>query len=151
MTASHDRKPSTLYWALTLALLLWALAGLAIYAAYVLETPEQFAAGAEDPAHRDAYADYVANIPLWAIGAGVIAAACRFFGAIGLLLRRAWSAPFYVASLAFFLAALFRAFVLADVASVMSPRHIAIEFVFVGLSVFAIWFAYRCKAAGLLR
>jgi hypothetical protein len=59
--------------------------------------------------------------------------------------------PLYIVSTACLLVALFRAFVLADVANVMSGGHIVTEVVFVALSVFAVWFARRNKARGILR
>lgn len=98
------------------------LGGASIYIAYFLETPEQFARNAETAANRQAYADYVANIPVWAIAVGIIAAVTRLLGAIGLLVRRAWALPLYVISVVFFLVALFRAFELADVASVAASQ-----------------------------
>lgn len=138
------------FWLVSIALLLWGLGGASIYVAYFVETPEQFAMTAESAANREAYAEYVADIPLWAIAAGVIAAAARLLGAIALLLRRAWALPLFVLSTAAFIVALFRAFVLAGVANVMSGPHIAVEFVFLTLSLFAIWFAYVNKSTGLL-
>lgn len=143
--------PSIIFWVTTGILLLWGMGGAAIYVAYFLETPQEFALTAETAANRDAYAEYVANIPLWAIAVGIIAALTRLLGAIALFLRSAWALPFYLVSLPFLLVALFRAFVLADVASVMSAGHIATEVIFVTLSVFAIWFSYKFKAIGTLR
>lgn len=151
MPQSPDSRPSIMFWIVSLFLLLWGFAGMSIYIALFLETPEQFAASAEDAAHADIYADYVANIPAWAIGAGVIAALARLFGAIGLLARRAWALPLYVVSLVFFLAALYRAFVLANAFEAMSPPHIGIQVVFTLLTLFAIWFAFRNKYVGTLR
>lgn len=98
------------YLAVGVVLLLWGIGGLIIYVAYFIETPDEFALTAETAANRDAYAQYVANIPWWAIGAGLIAAAARFLGAIGLLLRKAWALPLYIIALIFFAVALFRAF-----------------------------------------
>ena len=149
--ASQPAAAPVSFWLISFVLLLWGLGGASIYVAYFIETPEEFALTAETAANRDAYAEYVANIPYWAIGVGIIAAVCRLLGAIGLLLRQSWAQPFYIASLIFFLAALFRAFVLANVASVMSTGHIAIEIVFLGLSVFAIWFSRNNISVGILK
>jgi hypothetical protein len=131
-------------------LLLWGLGGASIYVAYFVETPEQFAQSAETAANRAGYADYIENIPWWAIAAGITAAASRLLGAVCLLLRRAWALPLFVLSTIAFAIALYRAFVLADVASVMSGAHIAVEVVFLSLSLFAIWFAYASKVRGIL-
>jgi hypothetical protein len=132
-------------------LLLWGLGGASIYVAYFVETPEEFAQTAETAANREAYAEYIENIPYWAIASGIIAALTRLIGAVGLLLRRAWALPLYVLSLVFFLAALYRAFVLASVADVMSGPHIAVELAFLTLSIFAIWFAHKNKSTLVLK
>lgn len=143
-------RPGALFWAISIALLLWGLGGASIYAAYFVETPEKFAEGAEIAANQEAYAEYIANIPAWAIGAGILAAVTRLLGAICLLLRRAWALPLYVVSTAAFLVALYRAFVLADVAHVMSPAHIGVEVVFLVLGILAIWFSHWARSKGLL-
>ena len=143
--------PPVSFWVISIALLLWGLAGASIYIAYFMETPQEFAQTAETAANRQAYANYVANIPFWAIAVGITAAVTRLFGAIGLLLRRSWAMPLYIISVVFFLIALFRAFVLANVVSVMSGPHIAIEFVFLALSIFAIWFARLNRSRGILK
>jgi len=136
---------------ISIALLLWGLGGASIYIAYFIETPEEFAETAEIAAKRQAYADYVASIPFWAIAVGIIAAVTRLLGAIGLLLRRAWALPLYIISVVFFLVVLYRAFILANVASVMSGPHIAVELVFLALSIFAVWFAHKNKSRGILK
>ncbi len=130
---------------------LWGLGGALIYIAYFIETPQEFAETAETAANRQAYADYVANIPFWAIAVGVIAAVTRLLGAIGLLLRRAWALPLYIISVGFFQIALYRAFILANVASVMSAPHIAVELVFLALGIFAVWFARENRSRGIVK
>lgn len=150
MPESMHTRPSTLFWVVAGVLLLWGLASVAIYVALFLQTPEEFAQAAEIQAQQEIYADYVANIPVWALAAGIIAAVARLIGAVGLLLRRAWAFPLYVIALVFFLVALFRAFVLANAAEAMGTGHIATQVVFVALSVFSIWFAQRNKSSGVL-
>lgn len=146
-----DTVPSVSFWVISIALLLWGVGGTSIYIAYFVETPEEFALTAETAANRQAYAEYIAAIPLWAIAVGIIAAVTRLLGAIGLLLRRAWALSLYIISVVFFLVALFRAFVLANVSSVMSGPHISVELVFLALSIFAVWFARENKSKGILK
>jgi hypothetical protein len=146
-----DTVPSVSFWVISVALLFWGLGGASIYIAYFIETPAEFAQTAETAANRQAYAEYIAAIPWWAIAVGLIAAVTRLLGAIGLLLRRAWALSLYIISVVFFLVALFRAFVLANVSSVMSASHISVEFVFLALSIFAVWFARANKSKGILK
>lgn len=79
--------PTISFWIISIALLLWGLAGASIYIAYFLETPDEFARTAETAVNRDAYAEYVTNIPFWAIAVGICAAVTRLLGAIALLFR----------------------------------------------------------------
>ena len=146
-----DTVSSVSFWVVSIALLLWGLGGALIYIAYFIETPEEFAQAAETAANRQAYADYVANIPYWAIAVGMLAAVTRLLGAIGLLLRRDWALPLYIISVVFFLGALYRGFVLANVSNVMSGLHITVELVFLALSIFAVWFARENKSKGILK
>ncbi len=101
MLETTDNRPPVLFWVISIALLLWGFGGASIYIAYFIETPEEFAETAEAAANRQAYADYIANIPSWAIAVGLIAATTRLLGAIGLLLRRAWALPLYIISMVF--------------------------------------------------
>src|SRR5262245_40402989 len=151
MTDTAHTRHSTVFWVISVAVLLWGLGGVSIHVAYFVLTPEQFAPTAVGSAHRPAYAAYVSSIPVWATAVGIVAAMARLLGAIGLLLRRAWALPFYVLSTFFFLIALFRAFVLARVASVMGAHHVGVEVTFLALSLFAIWFAHSNRSRGVLR
>ena len=151
MDPPPDTAPPVSFWVISIALLLWGLGGASIYIAYFIETPDEFALTAETVANRQAYADYIANIPFWAIAVGIVAATTRLLGAIALLLRRAWALPLYAISAVFFLVALYRAFILANVASVMSGTHIAVELVFLALSIFGIWFARKNRSRGILK
>ena len=135
---------------ISIALLFWGIGGASMYVAYFIETPEEFAETAEAAANRQAYAEYIANIPAWAVAVGIIAALTRLLGAICLLLRRAWALPLYIISMVLFMVAMYRAFILADVAGAMSGPHIAIEVVFVALSILAVWFAHESKSKGIL-
>jgi hypothetical protein len=72
---------------ISIALLLWGLGGASIYVAYFVETPNEFAQGAETAPNRQAYANYIASIPIWAIAVGIIAALTRLLGAALLYVR----------------------------------------------------------------
>jgi hypothetical protein len=145
------KRASIFFWLSAAVLLLWGLGGGSIYVAYFVETPTEFAHSAEAPINREAYAEYIAHIPAWALAAGIGAALARLLGVGCLFLRRAWALRFFVVSLLLFMVALYRAFILADVADVMSSGHIATEIVFLLLSIFAVWFARWGTSRGMLR
>lgn len=146
-----QRRAPIWFWFSAIVLLVWGIAGTLIYVWFFSESPEEFARRAEIEANWEGYAEYVANIPWWAVGAGVVAAATRLLGAVGLLLRRAWARPLYVISTVGLSVALFRAFVLADVATVMSRSHVATEVVFMALSLYGVWLSRAGESRGLLR
>ncbi len=150
MPLTTSDRPPVLFWVISIALLFWGFSGVSIYVGYFIETPEEFAETAETAENRQAYAEYIVNIPAWAIVVGIIAALTRLLGAIYLLLRRAWSLPLYVTSMVLFMVTLYRAFIIADVASVMSGPHIAVELAFIALSAFAVWFAHENRSKGVL-
>jgi hypothetical protein len=77
-----DNKPPGLYWAVAVVALIWNLIGVATYLGMVMSE-----AGAR-PA-----------VPAWVTGAYAIAVFGGTFGAVGLLLRRAWAVPLFAISL----------------------------------------------------
>lgn len=132
------------YWIVTGFLLLWgsAYAGLVLFT-FVLSTPEHWAALVSKGRITAAYADYISEIPRWAIGATVTVALTRLFGAVFLALRSLWAFPLYSASLVLVVIIMFRGFVLADVASVIRTSQVVLEFVFLAISVFAVWYSSK--------
>jgi hypothetical protein len=151
MSEATDNRPTVLFWAVSAVLLLWGVWVVLIYATYFVMSPQEFSEAAESAANTQRYADYVANIPAWAIATGVISAIARLLGAIGLLVRRVWALPLYVISAVLLAITLFRGFVLSNAASVMSAPHIAIEILFVTLSIFAVWFTHKMKSKRVLQ
>ena len=143
-------KPSLAFWLIAGLLFLWALGGVSIYAALAFEGAARFARTAETAENAEAYAAYVSAIPPWALGLAIAAAGARFAGAVALLLRRAWALPLFAISALLFIATLVRGFVFSNAASVMNAAHIAVEGVFLALSLFAIWFSADAKARGIL-
>ena len=132
-------------------LLFWGLLTGLIYIFYYIETPQGFAAMAETPDNAIGYANYVDNIPDWAIATGVFAAIARIFGALSLLIRRSCALAFYIFSLTAFTITMFRAFILADVVSVMNGAHVAIEIAFFTIGLFAVWFAHEMISKRILK
>ncbi|MEM1231858.1 MAG: hypothetical protein AAGI15_15050 [Pseudomonadota bacterium] len=147
-----ERSAPIPYWLISGFLFLWGLA----YAALViftfgLATPEHWQGLVQEGRIRAEYAQYIAQIPTWAIIATLLAAITRLAGGCALLLRRRWAAPCYAVSLLLVATLMFRAFVFADVTEVIRPSQIALEAGFLALSVFAPWWARRQWQHGLLR
>jgi hypothetical protein len=77
-----DNKPPGLYWTVAWVALVWNLIGVATYLGTVMSE-----AGATPP------------VPAWVTGAYALAVFGGTFGAVGLLLRRAWAVPMFAVSL----------------------------------------------------
>lgn len=146
---SRIRAP-LLFWICSSVLLLWALAGAWIYIRYFMVSPQEFAAAVEHGENTQPYADYVANIPAWSIAAAVIAAVARLLGVLCLFFRRSIAIAFFNIALVFVLVSMFRAFVLANAANVMSGWHIFAEILIIALSIYAVWFARWSRSQGIL-
>ncbi|MBT8083895.1 MAG: hypothetical protein HKN35_08435 [Woeseia sp.] len=140
------------YWSIAGILFIWgaAYAGLVLFSFFV-SSPEHWNALVAEGRIRAEYAIYISEIPGWVIVTTVIAALTRLLGALALLLRNAWAFPFYSISLCSVVVIMFRGFVLADVASVIRTSQIVLEFAFLSISVFAVWYTFAQVNGGVLR
>lgn len=124
-------------------------AGLVVFT-FFMATPEHWAALVADGRIRAEYATYIGEIPGWAILITVFVAMTRLLGAVALLMHKSWALPVYGVSLSLVVVIMFRGFVLANVASVIRPSQIVLEFAFLLISVFAVWFAHALTEIGVL-
>lgn len=151
MADSQAVRPPVSYWLISVFLTLWGFAyAWLVTSAFLLATPDDFEALVASGRISAGYRDYIALIPPWVIGLSFIAAITRLGGGMGLLLRKRWSQQLYFASCLCVCVLMFRAFVIADVASVIDATQIAIEALFLTLSFFAPWYAHRSNKLGLL-
>jgi hypothetical protein len=141
-----------LHWLVSGFLLAWgmAYAGL-VFFTFGISTPDHWATLVSEGRITAEYADYISEIPGWVVVITVLAALTRLFGAICLLLRKHWALLFYGVSLCLVTVIMLRGFVLADVASVIRGSQIVLEFVFLSISVFAVWYANRQIQNGVLK
>lgn len=139
------------FWCISGFLLFWGVAyfGLVVFS-FFIATPEHWATLVQDGRIKAEYAVYISEIPAWVIGITLVAALTRLLGGIALLLRKGWALPCYVISFIFVAIIMFRGFVLADVASVIRNSQVVLEFVFLAISAFAVWFAYVNRNNGTL-
>ena len=131
-----------MFYITSVALVLWALAYAAlVFFAFVMATPEHYQGLVQQGRIKAEYVEYIERIPSWVIALTVCAAATRLAGGVLLLFRNGWAYPVYLASLFCVYIIVFRAFVIADVAAVIRPPQVVLEFTFLALSVFAPWYA----------
>lgn len=139
------------FWIVSGFLFLWgvAYAGLVIFT-FNIAGPEHWQSLVEQGRIKAEYAEYIAQIPAWAVALTYLCAASRFVGGLGLVLRRAWALPAYSLSLLAVATLMFRGFVLADVGSVIRTSQIWLEVGFLLLSVFAVWWTAHHRRTGKL-
>ena len=145
------RNP-TVFWCISLFLLLWALAYLGLVTFTVFNaTLDHKAALVSEGRIKAEYAAYISEIPQWAIWTTVVAALTRLFGGVALLMHKSLAFPLYGISIFLVAVIMFRGFVLADVASVIRGSQVVLEIGLLLISIFAVWFAYANTNNGKLR
>ncbi len=88
-------RPTTNFWIIGGAALVWNLIGILFYISEVTATPEAMA-----ESFSQAQIDFLIGKPAWATAAFAIAVNAGAFGSLFLLLRKAWAVPLFALSLA---------------------------------------------------
>jgi hypothetical protein len=86
-------RPTTNFWIIGGAALVWNLIGLVFYIGHVTAAPEALAKLPE------AQQEFLTTTPLWATAAFAIAVNAGVVGSLFLLLRKTWAVPMFVLSL----------------------------------------------------
>lgn len=151
MTEVNGNKLPIWFWICTIILVLWGLMGMYVYYDFVTMTPETIADYVSSGSFTQAYADSLANTPMWATSAFALAVFTGALGALCLLLRKRWAALLYTASLIFIVISLADMFLIRKLHTMMSGGQIGMEGVVLLLGLFAFWFARKGKANGWLK
>lgn len=115
-----DGKPSTNFWIIGGAALVWNLIGLVIYVGQVTTTPEALATLTE------AQQEFFNTTPTWATAAYAIAVNAGVLGSLFLLLRKSWAIPMFIISLVAIVVQDVDAFVLRDAYSILGVSSLLI-------------------------
>ena len=132
------------YWAVSVALLLWSLAGVAAFGSDVSMGPERIAQLPE--ARRNAFS----AMPTWNWLAYGVATVGALAAAISLLLRRRWATPIYVVSLIAVLVQFSWSFAVARLHETVGPSAAIFPAVIVLIGAFSVWFARFAAKRGWL-
>ena len=146
MSEESTTNPTTSYWIIAGAMLVWNLIGFMFYYQQSTLTPELMAdAGltAQQIAH-------ITNTPAWGHSGYAIAVNAGVLGAIFLLLRKAWAVPLFVLSLVGALVQDLDAFVLRDAIAAWGSTAIYLPMIVIVICVAEIWYSRAVKAKGLL-
>ena len=137
-------KPSTNFWIIGGAALVWNLIGLVFYIGEVTMTPEALAALTE------AQQEFFLTTPTWATAAFAIAVNAGALGSLFLLLRKAWAVPTLVISLIAIVIQYVDAFVLRGAFGIVGVNSLIIPSMVSVIGVALLWYARVTKEHGWL-
>ena len=139
-----DSRPTTNFWIVGGAALVWNLIGLVIYYQHVTMTPEQLAS------FGDAKQEFISSTPMWATSAYAIAVNAGVLGSLSLLLRKSWAVPLFALSLLGILVQNFHAFLLASGLAVWGTSGIALPAIVIVIGVALLLYSRTTKDKGWL-
>jgi len=139
-----DSRPTTTFWIIGGAALVWNLIGLVFYYSHVTMTPEALAG------FTDAQQEFFNSTPMWATSAYAIAVNAGVLGSLFLLLRKSWAVPLFALSLLGILAQNVHAFLLADGLEVWGSSGIALPAIVIVIGVALLMYSRTTKDKGWL-
>lgn len=138
-------KPARWFTAVAVVALLWNLLGCVAFFSDLSISPEELA---RMPAAQQALYD---ARPAWAVAATALAVFGGVLGCIGLLLRKRWAYPVFIASLVGILVQDFGLFVLADGATLAGPAAVVLQALVLIVAIALVLLSRRAIADGWLR
>jgi hypothetical protein len=142
MNMSTDRKPTTLFWIVTVVAVIWNAIGVMTYFMQVYMSEEAMAALPE--AQQALYSVQ----PAWVTGAFAIAVFAGLAGSIALAWRSGLATAILVVSLVAVVCQFFYALVLSDMLAVMGPGSAVLPVVIVVIAAALVWFSAQAKSKG---
>jgi hypothetical protein len=139
-----DSRPTTTFWIIGGAALVWNLIGLVFYYSHVTMTPEALAG------FTDAQQEFFNSTPTWATSAYAIAVNAGVLGSLFLLLRKSWAVPLFALSLLGILAQNFHALLLANGLEVWGSSGIALPAIVIVIGVALLMYSRTTKDKGWL-
>jgi len=136
-------RPTTNFWIIGGAGLVWNLIGLLFYVSEVTATPDAMAGG-----FSQAQIDFLMSKPVWATAAFAIAVNAGVAGSLFLLLRKAWAVPMFVLSLAGVLVQNVHAFGLANGLEVWGTNGLILPAIVLVISLALLLYAHATKKRG---
>lgn len=141
--AATPTKPPTWYWVVAVILTLWMAVGIAGFAVHL--TMDYATAPGLSEAQRQLYT----MSPAWLDVVYGLATVTGILGAVGLLMRKAWSAPALVTSLVFVIVQFGYWLVgLPSIELLGAAAAVTMPVVIVLMGAFAVWFARNTKGRG---
>jgi len=136
-------RPTTNFWIIGGAALVWNLIGILFYVSEVTATPEAMA-----ESYSQAQIDFLIGKPVWATAAFAIAVNAGAFGSLCLLLRKAWALPMFALSLAAVLVQNAHAFGLANGLEVWGTDGLILPPIVIVIAVALLLYSQSTKKRG---
>jgi hypothetical protein len=133
-------KPTTNFWIIGGAALVWNLIGLVIYVGHVTMSPEALAKMTE------AQQEFFVTTPVWATAAFAIAVNAGVLGSLFLLLRKSWAVPMFALSLAAIIVQDVDAYLLRDAYGILGVNGIIIPSMVFLIAVALLLYSRATKA-----
>jgi hypothetical protein len=133
-------KPTTNFWIIGGAALVWNLIGLVIYVGHVTMSPEALAKMTE------AQQEFFVTTPVWATAAFAIAVNAGVLGSLFLLLRKSWAVPMFALSLAAIIVQDVDAYLLRDAYGILGVNGIIIPSMVFVIAVALLLYSRATKA-----
>jgi len=136
-------RPTTNFWIIGGAALVWNLIGILFYVSEVTATPEAMA-----ESFSQAQIDFLIGKPAWATGAFAVAVNAGAFGSLFLLLRKAWALPMFALSLAAVLVQNVHAFGMANGLEIWGMNGLILPGVVIVIAVALLLYSQSTKKRG---
>ena len=140
MTNALDDRPSTSFWAISAAALIWNLFGFIVYLGQVTVSPDELA-----DAYTEAQVAFIQSTPVWATSAFAIAVTTGVLACLLLLLRRAWAVPLFIVSLVAVLVQSIHDFVLNNAVQVFGSPPAFIRGTIIAIGIAMIWYSRQAR------
>lgn len=144
MSDELNGKPSTNFWIIGGAALVWNLIGLVFYIGQVTMTPESLAQMTEE------LQEFFLATPTWSNAAYAIAVNAGVLGSLLLLLRKSWAVPMYMLSMIGIVIQDIDAFVLRDAFSIVGLGALLIPSMVFVIGISLILYSRAAKGRGWL-
>lgn len=144
MSDNLNGRPTTMFWVVGTAALVWNLIGLMFYYMTVTMSPETLATF---PENQQAFFN---NMPAWATSAYAIAVTAGVLGSVFLLLRKAWAVPAFVLSLLGILLQNLHAFVLANGIEVFGASGAALPAIVIAIAIALVFYSLNARKNGVI-
>jgi len=140
MTISNN-KPTSTFWIIGIAALIWNIMGVAAYLGQAYMTDEVL------KALPDAEQLYYTNIPAWVTAVFAISVFAGFLGSVALLLRKSWAKILFIVSLIAVLSQFTYNFFIQDYMEVTIEKAF-MPIIVIGLAAFLIWYSQKSQDKG---